>query len=157
MTTMAPRFVGLRDVLATVTAEKGIRIARIRAAVSGKAYTGRLGTTKGPSAGAAPAPTVKAPLAPRPAASAQPKPVETAIPADVAALGSEAGGAYKRGPARAEARLAQLSTHPAVAGRSAEAIDLFKRGMSNADIIAQLTKEDRAKTGRVACRERVWQ
>src|SRR3546814_17840633 len=127
MTTMAPRFVGRGDVLATGTAEKGIRIARVRAAVSGKAYTGRLGTTKGPSAGAAPAPTVKAPFAPRPAASAQPKPVETAFPADVAALGAEAVVASERGHARAAPRPAPPSTHPAVAGAPAEARRTAKR------------------------------
>lgn len=81
----------------------------------------------------------------KPATSAPPKPVEIAIPADVAALGPEAVAAYKRCHACAEARLAQLSAHPAVAGRFAEAIDLFKRGMSNSDIVAQLTKEERAK------------
>lgn len=68
---------------------------------------------------------------------------EIPIPADVSALGAEAVAAYKRGHARAEVRLAQLSKHPAAAGRSAEVLQLFKQGHSNADIIAHLTKDQR--------------
>lgn len=109
----------------------------------------RLGTTKATTAkptAAAPkriAPTVATPS--KPTASAPPKPLPLSIPADVAAQGPEAVAAYESGYLRAKSRAEELSKHPAVAGRSAEAMQLFSQGKSNSEIISALSADQRAK------------
>ena len=166
------RFSGLPEPRQNSEPENRTRIARIRAATAGgshgrrfdellsKGSSSRLAAhqqSKGTVVGSASARRLAAdppksmhaakPVSAAPkatAASTKPKP-EIIIPADVAALGSVAVAAYKVGYARTVARLAQLSKHPAVAGRSAEAISLVKQGMSNAEIIAHLTKDQRAQ------------
>jgi cobalamin biosynthesis protein CbiD len=67
------------------------------------------------------------------------------VPPDVAAMGKKAVSAYVRGYARTEARLAELAKHPAVVGRASEAITLLQQGHSNAEIVAHLTKDRRAR------------
>lgn len=109
----------------------------------------RLGTTKATTANPTPAgpkktaSTVATPS--KPAASAPPKPLPLAIPADVAATGPEAVAAFKQGHARAEARLSALAKHPAAAGRSAEVLSMFRAGKTDTEIVAHLTKGQRAK------------
>lgn len=77
-------------------------------------------------------------------AAAPPKPVPPAIPADVRVQGPKAVAAYTSGYLRAKARGEELSKHPAVAGRSAEAMKMFREGKTNAEIIAALTADRRA-------------
>lgn len=156
------RFSGLPDLLAKGPATPGARFAnlpeqlasmsrpenvdRIRAAAKGEAFTGRLGTTKTQKpAAAAPKPSAPAATAPKKSPAQTPQPPAIAIPADVAARGPEAVAAYEVGYARAMVRGAELSKHPAVAGRSAEAMQLFSQGKSNSEIISALTVDQRAK------------
>jgi hypothetical protein len=148
MTTTAPRFAGLQSALADISAENHTRIARIRAVAKGETFTGRLATTKRTAAEPAkPAARSTTPAAPSRAvkASAPPKPLPLAIPADVVAKGPEAVAAFKQGHARAEARLSALAKHPAAAGRSAEVLSMFRAGKTDTEIVAQLTKGQRAK------------
>lgn len=137
------RFTNLPEQLASMSRPENID--RIRAAAKGEAFTGRLGTTKTekPTA-AAPKPSAQAATAPKKPLAKTPQPAAIAIPADVAARGPKAVAAYEAGYARAMVRGAELSRHPAVAGRSAEAMQLFSQGKSNAEIVAHLTREQRA-------------
>lgn len=155
-TSHGARFADLPDQLASMSRPE--RFDRIRADAVGESCIdaahhrdamARLGTTKATTAkptAAAPkkvAPTATTPR--KPAASAPSKPVPLAIPADVTAKGPEAIAAFKQGHARAEARLTALAKHPAALGRSAEVLTMFRAGKSDTEIVAHLTKGQRAK------------
>ena len=148
MTTTAPRFAGLQNRLAKISARHSEEKRRMRATANGETFTGRLATTK--RTAAEPAKPVARPATP-PApsrsvkASTPHKPLPLAIPADVAAKGPEAIAAFKQGHARAEARLSALAKHPAAVGRSAEVLSMFRAGKSDTEIVAHLTKGQRAK------------
>lgn len=147
-TTAAPRFAGLQNRLAKISARHSKEKERMRATANGETFTGRLASTKQTAAEPAkPAARSVTPPAPSRAikASAPAKPLPLAIPADVAAKGPEAVEAFKRGHARAEARLTALAKHPAAAGRSAEVLSMFRAGKTDTEIVAHLTKGQRAK------------
>lgn len=154
-TSHGARFADLPDQLASMSRPE--RFDRIRAdsirescidAANHRDEMARLGAAKSTTAkptAAAPKKVAPAKAAPsKPAASAAPKPVPLTIPADVAARGPEAVAAFKRGHARAEARLAALAKHPAAVGRSAEVLSMFRAGKSDTEIVDHLTKGERA-------------
>lgn len=142
---LGARFSNLPEQLASMSRPENVD--RIRAAAKGEAFTGRLATTKRTAAEPT-KPVARPATPPAPAravkASAPPKPLPLTIPADVAAQGPEAVAAYESGYLRAKARGEELSKHPAVAGRSAEAMKMFREGKTNAEIIAALTADRQA-------------
>ena len=143
---LGARFSNLPEQLASMSRPENVD--RIRATAKGEAFTGRLATTKRTAAEPAkPAARSVTPPAPSRAvkASAPQKPLPLAIPADVAAKGPEAIAAFKQGHARAEARLTALAKHPAALGRSAEVLTMFRAGKTDTEIVAHLTKGQRAK------------
>lgn len=140
-TTTGPRFAGLQQALAETRPRGSTSSTRLAAHLAAKA--GASASAGDKKVASAPGATSR--VAPSTRANATPTKSQIVIPPDVAAMGSEAVAAYKVGHARAEARLAELARNPAIAGRSGQALALFNAGRSNAEIVAELTKEARAK------------